>query len=309
MERFVREKAFRVIKRNYNLSRKELYEKLCKKFGEINPNTYKGWLRDAGYSMKKRVKSPEIENYIKLQHRQTSKWLQEHIKAKFGCEVPLGTIRDWKSKLKVNTNRKDIRKDWERYIRLHYLKYSDKELAERLFNKFQRPCSVNTVKKIRLKYHLWKLKRKSYRTVKEIRKCLNCGKDIKITCDNPEQKFCCRICYEEYSRKKTHARNMADLDNKMVEEFLLEYTAFAKKVLYDNKGSLDYLDVEDVYSDYVMNIPSILYGIKKHKYTGQKLKGYIATAMKNCIRKKLQKRIVEQSELSLDLWNEDKERI
>ena len=305
-----RELTLVFIKNNISLSRKELYEKLCKEVGYVNPNTYKGWLRVAGYPMKKRVKSPEIDNYIKLHHRQTDKWLYEHIKIKFNVEIPLGTLRDWKSRLKSNTNRAAIRKDWERYIRLHYLKYSDKELAERLINKFQRPITACTVKRIRLKFHLYHPVRKHYRTVKAVRKCLNCGKDIKITCDNPNQKFCCKICLGEYNRKKTHKRNMADLDNKRVEEFLFEWTDFSKKVLYDNKGSLDWLDVEDVYSDYMMQIPSILYWIKQHGYTHkQHIKGYIAQTMKNCIRRKLKKRIVEQAELSIDLYNEEKERI
>lgn len=252
----------------------------------------------------------KIQDYIRLQHRQTCTWLQEHIKSKFDYDISEQKIRNWKHDMNCNTNREAIRKDWERYIRLHYLKYNDKEMAERLINKFQRPIAAYTVKRIRLKFHLWKPKRTKYRTVKEVRKCLNCGREIKITCDNPNQKFCCKICLGEYNRKKTHARNMADLDNKRVEEFLFEWTDFSKKILYDNKGSLDWLDLEDVYSDYMMQIPSILYWIKQHGYTHkQHIKGYIAQTMKNCIRRKLKKRIVEQAELSIDLYNEDKERI
>ena len=239
----------------------------------------------------KKLKS-DICNYIRLQHRKPYKWLQEHIKSKFNVEINGSTIRTWKRNIGCLTDRKSCRQDWISYIRQNYLKFSDKELAERLINKFQRPIVASTIKKIRHKYHFYKPVPKPYRTVKEVRKCLNCGNDIKITWRNPNQKYCCRECAFTHRMKINHQRNMTVASPDKVKSFFQEYLHFSKKVLYDNKMSLNSLEREEVYTDYISQIPSIIYWLKTNNYTHrQHIKGYIAKTMRNCIFRKMRKKI------------------
>lgn len=230
----------------------------------------------------------EICNYIKLQHRKPYKWLQEHIKNKFNIEINGSTIRTWKRRVGCLTDRKSCRQDWITYIRQNYLKFSDKELAERLINKFQRPIVASTIKKIRHKYHLYRPIPKPYRTVKEVRKCLNCGKEIKITCRNPNQKYCCRECFYKYQMKENHKKHMTVATPDKVKSFFNEYLHFSKKVLSANKMSLNALELDEVYSYYISQIPSIIYWLDKHKFKQrQHRKGYIAKVIKLAVYRKM----------------------
>lgn len=246
-------------------------------------------------------KKEQIKKYIKLQHRKSHKWLQEHIHAKFGETINLNTIRTWKRGMGCLTNKKDIKKDWVNYIRVNYLNYSDKELAERLYNKFQRPISSQTVKAIRHKKKMYRPVKLGY-TVKEIRLCKNCGKEINITCRNPNQTFCCRDCCAKYSSKETYKKYREVATNEKIKEFYLKWLHFSKKVLSDKKRSLTALDLDDVYSEYMAIIPSLIYGIEKNNYTKrERQKTYIAVAIDNLIKKKLRKRIeIEKFEYNID---------
>lgn len=246
-------------------------------------------------------KKEKIKSYIKLQHRKPHRWLQEHIQAKFGETINLNTIRTWKRELNCLTNRKDIKKDWLNYIRLNYLKYSDKELAERLYNKFQRPISSYTVKSIRQKKRFYRPVKLGY-TIKEIRLCKNCGKEIKITLRNPNQRFCCRDCVAIYSSKQTYKKYREVATNEKIKEFYLKWLHFSRKVLSDKKRSLTALDLDEVYSEYMAIIPSLIYGIEKNNYTKrERQKTYIAVAIDNLVKKKLRKRInIEKFEYNID---------
>lgn len=248
------------------------------------------------------TKKEQIKKYIKFQHRKPHRWLQEHIQTKFGETINLNTIRTWKRELNCLTNRRDIKRDWVNYIRQNYLKYTDKELAERLFNKFQREICVATVKRIRLKHHWYRSNKKTGLTIKEKRKCLNCGREINITCRNPNQIYCCRDCVTKYSSKKTYKKYREVATNEKIKEFYLEWLHFSRKVLSDKKRSLTALDLDEVYSEYMAIIPSLIYGIEKNKYTKcERQKTYIAVAIDNLVKKKLRKRInIEKFEYNID---------
>lgn len=230
----------------------------------------------------------KIIKYIKLQHRQTCYWLQEHILKKFAVEINPNTIRTWKRQNNCLTNRKQCKKDWIEHIRNNYLKYSDKELAEILKNKFQRDITYHTVKHIRLKYHFYKPKKTYYRTIKEVRKCLNCSKDIKITCRNPHQKFCCCECSYIYQKKQYHERNMSVVTPIKIKNFINEYFGFSKKIIYENVKyyCLNGNDYDDLYSYYIEQIPSLLYHFNNKIKTKQGRKNYIAACIKNLSKKR-----------------------
>ena len=194
---------------------------------------------------------------------------------------------------------KGCRADWIKYIRANYLKHSDKELAVILTNKFKRPVSYFEVIRLRKKYLCFRPKK--YRTVREIRKCLYCGADIKITCRNPKQKFCRLSCFHKYSVNNTNKRNLEIAPDK-VKHFLKEWYPFINKVILDNKGSLHFQDVEEVKSDCIQQIPSLIYWLEQHNYSSkQHIKGYIAKAVNNCIRRKLKKVIqIQNNEIPLE---------
>lgn len=234
-----------------------------------------------------RLSQEDKENvlkYIRFQHRQTDSWLHEHIKKKFGFDIPKGTIRYYKCKIDGgNTNRASCRRDWLNFIRKNYKSYTDKEMAKLLKDKFQRDISWMHVKKLRIKHHLLKPRTQGKYTVKEIRKCLVCGKDIKITCRNPKQKYCSMDCVHKAQR--TDKRNLAVCSEDMINSFIKKYSNFAKAVIYQNRETLSNMDCEDLYSDYLFIVPSLVYGARK--YTEEKhIRGYIAKAIKNLILKK-----------------------
>lgn len=244
----------------------------------------------------------KIIDYIKINHRQTHLWLKEHIAKKFGVEINPNTIRTWKRLNNCLTDRKGCQADWIKYIRANYLKHSDKELATILINKFKRPVSYLTVRHLRKKYLCFRPKPKKYRTVKEVRKCLYCGSDIKITCRNPKQKFCRLSCFHKYSVNNTNKRNLEIATPDKVKTFFKEWYSFINKVIFENKGSLHFQDVEEVKSDCIQQIPSLVYWLEQHNYKSkQRINGYIAETVKNCIRRKLKKVIqIQNNEIPLE---------
>lgn len=237
----------------------------------------------------------KIKQYVKLHHRKEHNWLQEHINKKFNIMVNLNTIRTWKRTMGCLTNEKQIKRQWVEYIRNNWKNKTDKELQENIVNKFGRNVSEGCIKKLRLKHHWFRhnpMTVKRGLTVKEIRICPNCGKEIKITCRNPNQKYCCKMCVAEYSRKNTYQRHLNNTTPTEVKTFMKTWLAFSKKVMYENRYSLTKYDLEDIQSEYYGIIPSIISGLKLRKLTReQHVKGYIAKAIRHLIFKKLRKTI------------------
>lgn len=243
----------------------------------------------------------KVIKYIKLQHRQTGTWLQEHIKSKFGYDIPASTIRYYKCTNACNTNRKACREDWLNFIRKHYRHYTDKQMAKLLKDKFQRNITAQHVKKLRLEHNLWRPHSKGRYTVREVRKCINCGKAIKITCQNPDQKYCCLDCFHAYVRKTTWKRNLSVMTTDKFTAFHNTWDKFVKRIMYDAKGSLSTLDLEEVYTDYIRNIPSLIYWIETHKLRHAHQRSYIAKAVRNIVNAKLYKRIaIDENEVSIE---------
>lgn len=245
----------------------------------------------------------KIIDYIKINHSQTYIWLQNHIVKKFGVEINGNTIRTWKRQYNCLTNRPKCKVEWIKYIRANWCKHSDKKLAQILICKFNRSISYHTVRHIRHKYLCYRPKRPHYRTVKEVRKCLYCGNEIKITCRNPKQKFCCKKCYYMYRSRNTNKRNLEIATPDKVKQFFKDWYPFINRICYDKKGSLHINDIEEVLSDCISQIPSMIYWLDKHKYTSrQHIKGYIAKTVINCIKRKQRKVIpIQKNESSLEI--------
>lgn len=252
----------------------------------------------------------EIDNYIIKQSNRPHKWLQEHINKKFGVLLPLETIRSKKRRWNCLTDLDGLKRQAIEYIRHNYLQCSDKELAIRLENKLNRKFSTSFVKNIRLKHYWFKPVVIKGLTVKEIRICPNCGTEIKITCRNPNQKFCCTDCASKYHRINTYKRHLKNTTPEEVKAFMKEWTGFTKRVMYENRYSLTRQDLDDIKAEYYGIIPSIISGLKNKGYTRrQHVKGYIAKAIRNLIFKKLRKVIdMERNEIKFNNIDEDDNR-
>ena len=285
-------KAKEFAKSNQHLSREEVINKLVSNY-QVR-RTYAIQITKEFYKIKERLSNEDrakVIAYIKLHHRQTYTWLHEHIKRKLKILVNADTIKTWKIRYNCLTDRKKIREDWVKYIRLHWKKQTDKELAVNLKNKFKRDISPYTVAHIRAEHRWYRPIKKGY-TVREIRKCLNCGTDIKITHKNKNQKFCCTRCAYTYRAKQNNKRNMSVVTSDKVSIFLRDWTRFAKKVIYDRGYGLNSLEKDEVFTDFIGQIPSLIYFLETKKITrSQHQRNYIATSIKNLINKKLSRKI------------------
>ena len=249
----------------------------------------------------------QIIKYIKLQHRKPDTWLKEHIFKKFGFIMNSNTVRQWKRKNNCLTNKRAWHKDVIKFLMKNYLKYSNKELAELIANKFHRPITESGVKQLKTKYRLIGRKQKVNKkglTVKEIRICPNCGKEIKITCKCLKKKFCCKECAGQYHIKKTDERNKTVATSEKIKAFIKEWELFVRKIIQIYKDDLDIISCDEIYGDYLTQVPSIIYHLDRLRITkNYQIKGYLAGAIKNCIlRKHKDKQAWRDYNVSFDLF-------
>lgn len=115
--------------------------------------------------------------------------------------------------------------------------------------------------------------------------CKNCGKPFYIgnyKHYNGLGIFCCNYCKNTYRTKCMIERNNANVKNSEIISFIKKYNVLIKDYIR-NLGA--YGDIENIYGEMVYNIPSIIYYTKNKNISGNKLKGYIYKATKNCVLK------------------------
>lgn len=175
-----------------------------------------------------------------------------------------------------------LRSEEERKKIKNYLLNTDisykrnKELAKELQEKY----SININEKQIIAYkHLLGLKSNfKIGYVKCI--CQNCGREFYILNHKLKYEkhyFCSYKCSGENKSKQALKRNLEDVSELEIKQFIKKWNSFIKKNIMYEKG---FLDFDYVYGLFLYHIPSIIRNTKSKNITGDYLKGYIRKSIK-----------------------------